>query len=105
MTVADGLRAPVGDVPWHLIHDRNLVRDAFAVPDRAILRAMMLVHERMKLVVEPSAAVALAVVLFCEDFRRLVEREAGQDGWDVGIVLSGGNCDVARLCDLFQSFL
>ncbi|KAG6026240.1 hypothetical protein E4U40_002227 [Claviceps sp. LM458 group G5] len=91
MTVAEGLRVPVGRGPWEVIHGRGLVRDMYSVGEEEILAATRLVWERMKLVVEPSACVGLAVVLFDEEFRAMVEREAGEDGWDLGIVLSGGN--------------
>ncbi|KAG5921077.1 hypothetical protein E4U61_007151 [Claviceps capensis] len=91
MTVAEGLRVPVGRWPWGVIHGRGLVSGMYSVGEEEILAATRLVWERMKLVVEPSACVGLAVVLFDDEFRALVEREAGEDGWDLGIVLSGGN--------------
>jgi threonine dehydratase len=56
-----------------------------------------------KLVIEPSAAVPLAVVLYNEDFRSMVEREAGPEGWDLGIVFSGGNIAVDGLASLFAA--
>lgn len=57
----------------------------------------------MKLVVEPSAAVPLAVALYNEEFRRMVEEEAGEAGWDIGIVLSGGNVSIEGLANLFAA--
>ncbi|KAL6880821.1 tryptophan synthase beta subunit-like PLP-dependent enzyme [Trichoderma novae-zelandiae] len=97
LTVADGLRTPVGVHPWGVIYERRLVSGMFSVTDEEILTAMRLVYERMKLVVEPSACVPLAVALFDEDFRSLVEREAGEEGWDLGLVFSGGNVAVEAL--------
>ncbi|PTB67688.1 pyridoxal-phosphate dependent enzyme [Trichoderma citrinoviride] len=97
LTVADGLRTPVGVHPWSVIYERRLVSGMFSVTDEEILKAMRLVYERMKLVVEPSACVPLAVALFDEDFRGLVEREAGEEGWDLGVVFSGGNVAVEAL--------
>ncbi|RDL38022.1 IlvA, threonine dehydratase [Venustampulla echinocandica] len=91
LTIADGLRTPVGAIPWTVIHDRKLVRAMYSVTEEQIKRALRLVLERMKLVVEPSAVVGLAVVLYNEDFRRLVEKEGGEEGWDLGLVFSGGN--------------
>lgn len=91
LTIADGLRTPLGKAPWGVIVERKLVSGMYSVTEEQIVAAMRLVFERMKLVVEPSACVPLAVVLFDEDFRRMVEREAGEDGWDLGIVFSGGN--------------
>lgn len=103
LTVADGLRTPVGAIPWGIIHDRKLVQAVFAVTEAQIAAALRLVLERMKVVVEPSSAVPLAVVLFNEEFRALVEREAGPEGWDVGVVFSGGNVGLDKLGTLFGS--
>ncbi|KKY32000.1 putative pyridoxal-phosphate dependent enzyme [Diaporthe ampelina] len=103
LTVADGLRTPVGAIPWGIIHDRKLVEGVFAVAEAQIAAALRLVLERMKVVVEPSSAVPLAVVLFNEEFRALVEREAGPEGWDVGVVFSGGNVGLDKLGTLFAS--
>ncbi|KAM0257347.1 hypothetical protein ACHAQJ_004434 [Trichoderma viride] len=97
LTVADGLRTPVGVHPWSVIYERRLVSGMFSVTDEEILKTMKLVYERMKLVVEPSACVPLAVALFDEDFRSLVEKEAGEEGWDLGLVFSGGNVAVDSL--------
>lgn len=103
LTVADGLRTPVGALPWGIIHDRKLVRGVYAVSEEQITAALRLVLERMKVVVEPSAAVPLAVVLYNEEFRALVEREAGPEGWDIGVVFSGGNVGLDNLGRLFAS--
>ena len=56
--------------------------------------------ERAKLFVEPSAAVSLAVVLYNEEFRKMVEA-ASEDGWNIGVVLSGGNTTLEALTKLF----
>jgi threonine dehydratase len=100
-TIADGLRTPVGVHNWAVISDPSKVAGVYAVSDEQIKKAMRLVLERMKVVVEPSAVVGLAVCLFDEDFRKLVEREAGEKGWDVGIVFSGGNTTVEAIATLF----
>jgi threonine dehydratase len=102
LTVADGLRTPVGVHPWSVIWERRLVSGMFSVTDEEILKTMKLVYERMKLVVEPSACVPLAVALFDEDFRSLVEQAAGEEGWDLGIVFSGGNVAVESLGKLLS---
>lgn len=101
LTIADGLRTPVGAYPWTVIHDRKLVREMFSVTEDQIKAALRLVLERMKVVVEPSAVVGLATALFNEDFRRLVEKEGGEDGWDLGVVFSGGNVSVEALGKFF----
>ncbi|QSZ31517.1 hypothetical protein DSL72_001084 [Monilinia vaccinii-corymbosi] len=101
LTIADGLRTPVGQIPWSIMFERRLVRAMFGVTEEQIRMAMRLVLERLKVVVEPSACVGLAVVLFHEGFRGMVEREAGGGGWHLGVVLSGGNVGVGRIGELF----
>ncbi|ESZ92565.1 threonine dehydratase [Sclerotinia borealis F-4128] len=102
LTIADGLRTPVGKFPWEIIYERGLVKGVWSVGEREIRKAMKLVLERMKVLVEPSACVGLAVVLFDEGWRAMVEREAGERGWDVGVVFSGGNVGVEALGRLFE---
>ena len=101
LTIADGLRTPVGAHPWAVIHGRRLVAGMHSVTEEEIAAAMRWVLERFKMVVEPSACVGLAVALFDEDFRAMVEREGGAQGWDLGIVLSGGNVGVDAIGKLF----
>ncbi|KAH7148616.1 tryptophan synthase beta subunit-like PLP-dependent enzyme [Dactylonectria macrodidyma] len=101
LTVADGLRTPVGLHPWSVIYERRLVSGMFSVTEDEIRDAMRLVLERFKMVVEPSGCVPLAVALFDEDFRSMVEREAGEDGWDLGLVFSGGNVGADAIGRLF----
>lgn len=74
-------------------------------------RAMHLVYERMKLVIEPSSAVTLAVVLYSDAFRESLEKIAGKRGkkdigeLNVGLVFSGGNVDLKTLSSLFSRVL
>ena len=85
-TVADGLRTVLGNHTFPVLqrHVRTIIR----VEEDEIIRAMRLVWERMKLVVEPSSAVALAAVL----------RDPGLfRGTRTGIVISGGNVDLDNL--------
>ena len=102
LTIADGLRTYVGAWPWTIIHDRKLVEGVYSVTEQEIKDALRLVLERMKVVIEPSAAVPLAVALYNEDFRAMVEREAGEEGWDLGIIFSGGNMGVDRIAEIFN---
>ncbi|KAL2006929.1 hypothetical protein VTN00DRAFT_9597 [Thermoascus crustaceus] len=102
-TIADGLRTPVGVLNWAVISDPSKVSGVYSVSEEQIKAAMRLVLERMKVVVEPSAVVGLAVVLYNEEFRRMVEQEAGEEGWDVGVVFSGGNTSVEVIGRLFIS--
>ncbi|KAL2874662.1 hypothetical protein SGCOL_010132 [Colletotrichum sp. CLE4] len=103
LTVADGLRTPVGKHPWSVIYERRLVENMYSVSEEEIKAATKLVFERFKLVVEPSGAVPLAVALFNEDFRAMVEKEAGETGWDLGLVFSGGNMALEGLMKIFAA--
>jgi len=80
-TVADGLLTSLGSNTWPVI--RDLVDGIIVVDDPQIRAAMRLVWERMKLVVEPSAAVGLAAVL-----------TGDIPGERIAIVLTGGNLDL-----------
>ncbi|KAI9172769.1 Adenylate-forming reductase [Paramyrothecium foliicola] len=100
LSIADGLRTPVGKVPWSIIYERKLVQGFFSVTETEIKSALRLVLERLKLVIEPSSAVPLAVALYNEDFRALVEQEAGDEGWDIGLVFGGGNLNLNILAEL-----
>ncbi len=85
-TIADGLRASLSDRTYGIL--RQNVRGIVTVTEEQIIAAMRLVWERMKLVVEPSAAVSLAAVLEAhEQFR----------GRRVGVILTGGNVDLDKL--------
>ncbi|NNL67090.1 MAG: pyridoxal-phosphate dependent enzyme [Myxococcales bacterium] len=87
-TIADGLLAGLGEHTWPPIRDG--VEAVWTVPDADTVAAMRLCWERAKLLIEPSAAVAVAAVL-SERFRAL-------DGIArVGVILSGGNLDLDRL--------
>ncbi|KAI9805727.1 MAG: hypothetical protein M1833_005220 [Piccolia ochrophora] len=101
LTIADGLRTPVGKIPWSIISDPTKVQGIFAVTEEQIKNAMKLVLERMKIFVEPSAVVGLATILYNDDFRTLLAREAGPEGWNIGVVLSGGNTTVEAIAKLF----
>ena len=85
-TIADGLRASLGALPFKII--RTHVTDILTVSEGQIVSAMRLIWERMKTVVEPSSAVALAAILAHPDLFR--DRT-------VGVILSGGNVDLDHL--------
>lgn len=103
LTIADGLRTPVGKIPWSVITDKEKLEGIYSVSEEQITAALRLAMERAKLFIEPSAAVPLAVVLFNEDFRKMVEREAGEAGWNIGIILSGGNTTLEAISKLFAA--
>lgn len=87
-TIADGLLTSLGDLTWPVV--RDVVERVVVVDDEATVLAMRLVWERMKIVIEPSAAVAVAAAL-SQDMRSL-------EGIDsMAVVLSGGNVDLDKL--------
>ena len=86
-TVADGARTPsLGSLTFPLVMAN--VADMVTVDDPTLLRAMFFVWERMKLVVEPTGALAAAAVL---------EPVIDVRGLRVGVVLSGGNVDLSQV--------
>ena len=102
-TVADGLRTPVGVWNWGIISDSEKVDGVYSVSENEILQALKLVLERMKIVVEPSGVVPLAVVLFNRKFRARVRELWGKGGMvNLGVVFSGGNVPVDTLEELFR---
>lgn len=104
LTIADGVRTPVGRIPWSVISDADKVRGVYAVTEEQIKGAMRLLMEWAKVVVEPSAVVGLAVVLYDESFRWRVQQEQGGDGeWNIGLILSGGNTTLAAISELFHT--
>ena len=60
-TVADGLKVPLKDLTWHFV--KNHVTDILTATEDEIIAAMKLIWLRMKIVVEPSSAVTLAIIL------------------------------------------
>jgi threonine dehydratase len=87
-TIADGLLTSLGELTWPIIRDH--VERVITVTDEEIIRAMRLTWERAKLLIEPSAAVAVAAAL-ADEFRALGGIEC------VGVVLSGGNVNLDKL--------
>ncbi len=85
-TIADGLRTSLGELTFPVI--RKNVSEILTVSEAAIVEAMRLVWERMKLIIEPSAAVPLAALIAKRD---LVNGEA------IGLIVSGGNVDLDQL--------
>jgi threonine dehydratase len=101
LTIADGLRTPLGKHTWDIISNKEYVDGMYSVTEENIKDAMRLVMERMKCFVEPSAVVGLATILYNEDFRKMVEKEAGDEGWNVGVVFSGGNTTIEAIMRIF----
>lgn len=91
-TICDGQQTQaVGRHPWEVI--RTQVTDVLAVPDPVVVEAMRFAFERLKLVLEPSGACALAALMqHRERFR----------GRRVGVTLSGGNIGIDRFVALMS---
>jgi threonine dehydratase len=85
-TIADGLRTSLGELTFPII--RALVSAIVLASEGSIVQAMRLIWERMKVLVEPSAAVPLAAML---------EGRLPARGLRVGVILSGGNLDLDSL--------
>jgi threonine dehydratase len=85
-TVADGLRTSLGPNTFRIV--RSLVSEIVTTSEEAIITAMKLLWERMKIVVEPSAAVPLAAIM---------EGKLEVRGTRTAIILSGGNVDLDTL--------
>jgi threonine dehydratase len=86
VTVADGLKVPLKENTWHYVS--NFVTDVLTASEDEIIAAMKLTWERMKIVMEPSCAVPLAVIL------KNPEVFAGKK---VGVIITGGNVDLDKL--------
>ena len=85
-TIADGLRTYLGDRNFPII--KAGVERIVRVEESEIIDAMKLIWERMKIVIEPSSAVAFAAVI--KDKEALKNKK-------IGVILSGGNVDVSSL--------
>ena len=86
LTIADGLRVGVGVRNFEIM--KKHLDDIITVDEEEIMRAMYLIWERMKIVVEPSSATTLAALL---KHRRMFRNK------NVALVLSGGNVDLKNL--------
>lgn len=82
-TIADGLRTPLGENTFAILSE--MVDGIAVVAEEGILPAMRFAWERMKLVIEPSSAVAVAALL---------TGKIDAAGLRVGVILTGGNVDL-----------
>ncbi len=85
-TIADGLKTSLGDLTFPIIAKR--VERIITVSEAGIISSMKFIWERAKIIIEPSAAVAVAA---------LWERKGDLTGMSVGVILSGGNLDLDKL--------
>ncbi|TNG02128.1 MAG: pyridoxal-phosphate dependent enzyme [Gammaproteobacteria bacterium] len=87
-TIADGLRAGIGEMNFTIVQQH--VRQIVTVSEEEIVQALKLIWERLKIVIEPSAAVPFAA---------LISSKIPQNYKTVGVILSGGNIDTVGLVD------
>lgn len=85
-TIADGLLTSLSERTFGII--KNNVTEILTVEEENIIKAMRMIWERMKIIVEPSSAVPLASII--ENKEKFV-------GKNVGIIISGGNVDLNKL--------
>lgn len=86
LTIADGLRTALGNITFHFI--QKFVEEIQLAEEIEIVEAMRLIWERMKIIVEPSSAITLAIVLKNKTYFK---------GKRIGLILSGGNVDLGKL--------
>jgi threonine dehydratase len=87
-TICDGLLTSLGEYTWSILKDH--LEAIYTVTDDEVINAMRLVWERMKIIIEPSSATAVAVALKSE-FKAL------EGLGKVGIILTGGNVELSKL--------
>ena len=90
-TIADGLLTSLGTVTFPII--QQYVEQIVTVSEHGILDSMKFIWERAKIIIEPSAAVAVGVFW---------EKKIDLSGLRVGVILSGGNVDLEKLPWQFQ---
>ncbi len=91
-TIADGLLTSLGTKTFPIIQE--YVKEIITVSDPEIIAAMRLIWERLKIIVEPSAAVP---------FSALLKKKNQFRNKKVGIILSGGNVDLEKVANLFAA--
>ncbi len=90
ITIADGAQTPmVGAITFELI--KQWVDDIHTVSDAQLIEVMRFYAERMKMIVEPTGCLSLAAALQARDSLK---------GQRVGVIISGGNIDLARFAQL-----
>lgn len=89
-TVADGARTPcLGKITFPLV--MHYVHDMVSVSDKALLRTMFFLWERLKIVVEPTGALAATALL-----EGIVKAKNAR----IGVIISGGNIDLQQIAEL-----
>ncbi|MEC7622507.1 MAG: pyridoxal-phosphate dependent enzyme [Candidatus Neomarinimicrobiota bacterium] len=85
-TICDGLRAQIGSKTFPVI--QNLVDDIIPIAEEDIINSLRMIWERLKIIVEPSCSIALALIIKNKQLFK---------GRNVGLIMSGGNLDLDNL--------
>ena len=85
-TICDGLRAQIGSQTFPVI--QNLVDDIIPIAEEDIINSLRMIWERLKIIVEPSCSIALALIIKNKQLFK---------GRNVGLIMSGGNLDLDNL--------
>src|SRR5512138_952719 len=85
-SIADGLLSSLGTLTFPIVRER--VEQIVTVSEQGIIDSMKFIWERAKIIIEPSAAVAVAV---------LWEKKIDLSGLKIGVIISGGNVDLEKL--------
>jgi serine racemase len=96
-SVADGLKTTLGPNTWPIV--RDYVDEIITVSEEDILKATKLIWERLKVCIEPSAGVGVAVALG-QEFQSKYRLEDGIR--KIGIILCGGNVDILTIAKLME---
>jgi threonine dehydratase len=94
VTIADGAQTPmVGAITFEII--KALVDDIHTVTDAQLVHSMRFYAERMKMIVEPTGCLSLAAAMQASESLK---------GKKVGLIISGGNIDMARFSQLMTTY-
>jgi threonine dehydratase len=94
VTIADGAQTPmVGAITFEII--KALVDDIHTVTDAQLVQSMRFYAERMKMIVEPTGCLSLAAAMQASESLK---------GKKVGLIISGGNIDMARFSQLMTAY-
>jgi threonine dehydratase len=94
-TIADGLRASLAARTFAILQKH--LSGIFLVTEEEIIAAMALIWERLKVITEPSSAIALAPLLKADVIETISAGRGNREVPKIGIILSGGNVDLRAL--------
>lgn len=88
---------------WEVVRNREFVEGVYSATDDETRKAMLLVIDKMKILIEPSSAVPVAVLLFNEEFQQALLARHGGKQLNVGVILTGGNLSLKKLHELYDN--